>query len=193
MFRLMRDVHLILGLVFFAFAIVFAVSSLVFIYRPFLPQSSPRDEERTVRIDAQQATTPRSLALTLMRNNSLTGDLRDIEQSEGEIRFSVARPGTRAQVRYSSATGEATISTRTLGFLETLVQLHVNHGFWHDFLPSNGWAMLSLLGSIGLFLLGATGIYLWFCHHEERLVGGVLLVVGLAYAFATLALSRTAG
>ena len=39
MFRLMRNLHLIFGLVFFVFALVFAVSSLVIIYRPWLPQS----------------------------------------------------------------------------------------------------------------------------------------------------------
>jgi hypothetical protein len=73
-----------------------------------------------------------------------------------------------------------------------LVQLHTNHGFWHEFLPSNAWALLSLLGSIGLFLLGATGIYLWYCHHEERVIGSVLLVVGLLYGITTLVLSRMA-
>ena len=193
MFRLMRNIHLILGLVFFLFAMVFAVSSLVIIYRPWLPQSNPQDEERTVQIDGQQAATPRALALELVRNHGLRGDLRDIEQTGDTIRFAVVRPGTRSQVEYSRAAREARISTRTLGLNETLVQLHVNHGFWHDFLPSNGWAMLSLLGSIGLLLLGASGIYLWFCHYEERVAGSVLLVLGLAYAFVSLALSRTTG
>ena len=193
MFRLMRDIHLIFGLLFFAFAMIFAVSSLVIIYRPFLPEPKPLDEERTVRVDGSRAATPRALALALMRDHGLKGDLRDIEQDGDAIRFAVVRPGTRAEVEYSRVSGEATISTRTLGLLQTLVQLHVNHGFWHDFLPSNAWSMLSVLGSIGLFLLGASGIYLWFCHYEERLAGGILLVVGLVYAFATLALSRTAG
>ena len=63
---------------------------------------------------------------------------------------------------------------------QTLKQLHTNHGFWHDFLPSNVWAGLSLLGSIGLILLGLSGIYLWFGFHQERVIGGVLLGTGLA-------------
>ena len=76
--------------------------------------------------------------------------------------------------------------------LETLVQLHVNHGFWHEFWPSNLWAATSLLASLGLFALGATGIYLWFAHHKERLIGGALLAVGLLYGLATLWLTRVA-
>ena len=76
--------------------------------------------------------------------------------------------------------------------LETTIQLHVNHGFWHDFLPANAWALLSFLGSAGLFLIGASGIYLWFCHHEERVIGSILLVVGLVYGITSLVLSRMA-
>ena len=73
-----------------------------------------------------------------------------------------------------------------------LLQLHVNHGFWHDFGPANGWAAFSLLTSIAMLLLGVSGIYLWFMHHEERLIGGVLLGVGFGYAIVTLTLIRLA-
>jgi hypothetical protein len=192
MFQLMRNVHLILGLVFFLFAMIFAVSSLVIIYRPWLPQSR-HDEERTIKLASGSTVTPRELALDLMRDHGLKGELRDIEQDEQEIHFAVVRPGSNADVEYVRSTGEAKVHIRTQGLLETTVQLHTNHGFWHDFLPSNVWSMLSLLGSVALFFLGATGIYLWFCHHEERIIGGVLLVVGLAYGLTTLVLSRTAG
>jgi hypothetical protein len=191
MFRLMRNLHLIFGLVFFVFALVFAVSSLVIIYRPWLP-AGREDTERTVQVSAENAGTPRAVALEIMRNHDLAGDLRQIEQTEEGISFLIVRPGTRSEVEYSASTGEAKIETRRHNFLETLVQLHVNHGFYHDFLPANAWALLSFVGSIGLFLLGATGIYLWFCHHEERVIGSVLLVVGLVYGITTLVLSRMA-
>jgi hypothetical protein len=191
MFRLMRNIHLILGLVFVVYALVFAVSSLFIIYRPWLPQTQ-EDTDRTVQVTPESAATPRALALELIRNHDLMGDLQQIEQSDDGMRFVVARPGTRAEVEYSRASGQAKIQTRREGFLEMTVQLHTNHGFWHDFLPSNAWALLSLLGSAALFLLGATGIYLWFCHHEERVIGGVLLGLGLIYSLTTLVLSRTA-
>ncbi len=191
MFNLMRNIHLILGLVFFVFAMIFAVSSLVIIYRPWLNQT-PRDFEHTVRVTPERAATPRTLALELMRNHGLAGDLRQIEENDDEIRFTITRPGTQTQVRYSAGTSEAKIQTRRHGALETLVQLHTNHGFWHDFLPSQAWALVSLLGSIGLFLLGASGIYLWFCHHEERLIGSIILGAGLTYSLTTLVLSRAA-
>lgn len=191
MFRLMRNVHLILGLLFFSYALLFASSSLVIIYRPWLTLTRD-DQVRTVRVPPDQAQTPRALALELIRNQGLQGDLRDIQREAETIRFVIARPGTSSRVTYSAATGEAKIQTRREGFLETLVQLHTNHGFRHDFVPANVWATLSLLGSVGLFLLGATGIYLWFCHHQERVIGAVILGLGLVYSLTMLVLARTA-
>ena len=189
MFLWMRNTHLILGLVFLVMVVVFAVSSLTIIYRPWLP-TSKEDYERTVAIAAEDAATPRALALELMRNHGLEGDLLQIRQTDDEIRFRIARPGTQVQVQYSQASGEAKLETRRFGFLETLVQLHVNHGFHHEFLPAWAWGLLSLLSSIGLLLLGATGIYLWFALHEARVSGTVLLVVGLVYGLTTLVWSR---
>jgi hypothetical protein len=95
-----------------------------------------------------------------------------------------------AEVSYTPSTGVAKVKTRRHGALETLVQLHTNHGLWHEYVPSNLWAALSLFASIGLLLLGATGIYLWFMHHNERIVGGILLAFGLIYGLVTLTLTR---
>lgn len=189
MFQLMRNTHLALGLLFVLMAAIFAVSSLTIIYRPWLP-SGTEDSERIVTLDAEQGAVPREVALELMRNHDLRGDLRNIEQADGEIRFRVFRPGEEARVAYCEDSGQATIKTRRWNFLETLVQLHVNHGFHHDFMPSQGWALISLLTSIGMLLLGASGIYLWFAHHKERLVGGALLAVGLVWGLSTLTIAR---
>jgi hypothetical protein len=191
MFRVMRNIHLILGLLFFSYAILFAASSLVIIYRPWL-KVTRSDQEQIVRVASDRAQTPRDVAFELMQNHQLRGDLQDIKLDAGTMRFLIVRPGTRSDVTYTASTGEAKIRTRREGFLETLVQLHTNHGFWHTFGPANVWSLLSLLGSIGLFLLGATGIYLWFCHHEERVIGFVILSLGLAYSLTTLMLSRIA-
>ncbi|MGH9341021.1 MAG: hypothetical protein ACRD1R_15835 [Acidobacteriota bacterium] len=189
MFRLFRNLHLALGLTFFLMALLFALSSLVIIYRPFLPETH-QDDQRVVKIEGSRAATPRALALELMSNHGLSGELRQIEETPESIRFNIVRPGTRATITYDLASRQATIETRGFSFLETLVQLHVNHGFWHEFLPSNLWALLSLLVSAGLLLLGASGLYLWFRQRQERLIGGVLVAAGLIYALTALVLSR---
>ena len=191
MFQFMRNVHLALGLVFLVMALIFSLSSLVTIYRPWLPQSI-EESERTVQVPAQAASTPRALARALMRSEGLKGTVSRIEEDPEAIRFRIFRHGTEFRIEYGRSTSKAKIELRRWGLLETLVQLHVNHGFWHEFAPANAWAALSLLASAGLLLLGATGIYLWFAHYEERVVGGILLALGLSYGLATLVLTRLA-
>ena len=44
------------------------------------------------------------------------------------------------------------------------------------------------LTSIGLLVMGATGIYLWFKTYRERLVGSILLVGNLLFGVAMVAL-----
>ena len=185
----MRNVHLGLGLVFVLMSLVFAVSSLVIIYRSWL-DTDPQVSEIEVRVSPEAAASPRAAARELMAGHGLAGDLLQIREEDGAVRFRIVRPGDVAEVEYAPATGAGTIKITRQGALETLVRLHTNHGLWHEYLPSQLWALISLLASAGLLLLGATGIYLWFIHHDERVVGGVLLGVGLVFGFVTLILTR---
>jgi hypothetical protein len=192
MFQFMRNTHLVLGLLFVAMVLVFALSSMVIIYRPWMPTDDAEPIERVVAVAPEAASSPRSLALELMRSHDLKGTLGPIEEDAEAIKFRIFRPGTEVRVEYNRASGEALLKTRRWGALQMLVQLHVNHGFWHDDGPANAWAAFSLLTSIGMLLLGVSGIYLWFMHHQERLIGGVLLGVGFGYAIVTLTLIRLA-
>ena len=54
MFRVMRNVHLILGLLFFFYALLFAASSLVIMYRPWL-KPTHSEQEFTVRLASERA------------------------------------------------------------------------------------------------------------------------------------------
>jgi len=188
----MRNAHLATGILCAAMAAIFAVSSLVIIYRPWLP-AGKSESELSVAVPPDRAATPRALALVLMREHGLRGELRQVGAEGGAMSFRIVRPGTEARVQYDPGSGVATISTTRRGTLETLVQIHTNHGLWHEFLPSQAWGALSLLASIGLLLLGVSGLYLWFSFHEERVIGAVLLGAGLVYGLVTLALTRLTG
>ena len=157
-----------------------------------MPPLEPEESERVVTVSPQAALSPRALARELMTTQGFKGTLGRIEEDSESIRFRIARPGTEVRVEFARSSGEATLVTRRWGALEMLVQLHLNHGFWHDFAPANLWAAFSLLTSIGMLLLGASGIYLWFMHHHERMIGGILLGVGFGHAIVTLVLIRTA-
>ena len=185
----MRNIHLGLGLIFVLTALVFAVSSLVIMYRPWL-KTQPANTETTVQLPPEAAANPRGLARLLMTSHGMRGDLSQIREKGGRVSFNIVRPGETAEVVYESSSGEAKIKTRRQGTLETLVQLHTNHGLHHEYLPANLWAAISLLCSTGLLLLGASGIYLWFQHHNERVIGGILLGSGLIFGLTTLVLTR---
>ena len=58
---------------------------------------------------------------------------------------------------------------------------------------ANLWGIFLLLLSLGLFLIGGTGIYLWFKTYEERVIGSVLLGVGLVYGITFMILTRQLG
>lgn len=186
----MRNTHLALGLAFFLMVVVFALSSLVFIYRPWFPKDR-QETDQTVTLE--RGATPRAAALTLMRDHGLRGDLVNIKTNEGTVTFTIRRPGTAVNVEYTPASGEARLQTRRFNFYETLVQLHVNHGFWHEFMPANIWAFLSLGASIGLILLGASGIYLWYRRPRERTAGLILIAVGGIVPLVALILVRVGG
>ena len=189
MFRLMRNIHLGLGLIFVLMAMVFAVSSLVIIYRPWL-ETGPAISESTVQISLEAAATPRAAARELMAEHGLKGDLMQIKEDGDAVSFRIVRPGDVVEVEYARPSGEAKLKTTRQGVLGTLVRLHTNHGLWHEYAPSNAWAAISLFTSLGLLLLGASGIYLWFAHHNERVIGGILLGSGLVFAAVTLVLTR---
>lgn len=190
MFRLMRNIHLGLGLVFVLMAMIFAVSSLVIIYRPLLGVS-PEKSERTVQLSEQAAAGgPRAAARELMENEGFRGELRQIQEDGDKVSFRIFRPGEGVLVEYSPASRQAKVERTRHGALETMVQLHVNHGFWHDYGPSNIWALIGFLASVGLLLLGVTGIYLWWVGKTDRAVGSVLVSFSLVFGAVCLYLTR---
>jgi len=189
MFQLMRNIHLGIGLLFFGMALIFGLSSLVFAYRPFL-DLEPAESDRQVRISAEALASPRAAARELMAEYDLAGDLRQIQEEGETVSFRIVRPGETALVEYARPNGEATVKMTRHGAMQTLAQLHTNHGLWHDYFPSNAWALISLLTSLGMLLLGATGIYLWFSFHKERVIGGILLGGGLVFSMVMLVLTR---
>jgi hypothetical protein len=73
-----------------------------------------------------------------------------------------------------------------------LNRIHHIGGLWHEFNLVNIWAFFVGVVSLALLILGATGIYLWFKIHQERVIGTVLLTLGLGWGLILLVLIRTA-
>ncbi len=189
MFRLMRNIHLGIALTVIVMAMVFAASTIFFMYKSWFPDEVT-ETERTIQVAADAAGTPRELAMELIRNHGLKGEVLGINETDDGYTFRISRPGTEDSVEYTRATGAVKIKDKQWQLGQTLMQLHTMHGFFHESTTATLWAVFSLLTSLGMLALGGTGIYLWWLNRAERLVGGIILSLGLSYGLITLILTR---
>ncbi len=164
MYQKLRNLHLSTALFSLIFLLAFALSAVEFAHSKWVSHPTHLTEEN--RKLPPGITDARILA------HEWRGELTSIESPPGLIKFRVMTPlGGSHEVAYSIATGDTTITTSTVGFATQLAFVHVAHGIW---------AVVEGLVSVGLLTLGVTGMYLWFKNHNERWIGGALLLVGVA-------------
>ena len=181
MYNILRNTHLFLGLFLCLFIVTYGVSSVPVAYPSFF-SSTPKITEQEIVISPEIAANPRALARELMDHHGLRGRLGNMHKTDDGFRFNISRAGTSSVVRYNVETGRAQIRTRTNDFIGMLKAIHfgtagVQTGYWLQDL----WGVFVVLVSAALVALGGTGIYLWFKIHAERVIGTVLLTVGLLW------------
>ena len=76
--------------------------------------------------------------------------------------------------------------------MEMINGIHHLAGLRHEYELLNLWGFFVGFVSVALFALGATGVYLWFKHYNERVIGMVLLGISLAYGLTLIVLVRVA-
>ena len=193
MYRLLRNVHLILGLVFALALGVYLLSSVRLAHRSWF-SARPTVSERTYPVEAERALTPRALGLYLIEEHGIRGEIARVEPvKDGKFNLLIRRLGTGYQVRYDKGAAQVHVKESRQAFTGMLLSMHFAHGFWHENGMINVWGAVLLLTSVGLFAIGVTGIYLWFKTCDERLIGSVLLGAGLVFAFVSLYLVRSQG
>ncbi len=184
MYRLLRDTHLLTGLFCGLFVLAYGLSAVQMAHNKWFslkPRVSAQSYSIPARLDARAA------ARELM-DRGLGGDLRDVAGTK----FRIVRPGTVYDVRYDPATGTAEVKISRAGFWGILNRLHHARGFWHEYAPMNVWGGFVAFASLAMFLLGATGVYLWFRLCNERRIGVGIMVVSLAWSLTAAWLIRAA-
>ena len=76
--------------------------------------------------------------------------------------------------------------------MEMISRIHHLAGLRHEYELLNVWGFFVAFVSVALFALGATGVYLWFKHYNERVIGMILLGISLAYGLTLIVLVRVA-
>lgn len=176
MHRLLRRLHLYVGLFVLPYALMYAISAFQMAHPGLLPSDNVERQWQT-ELEASPGDAA-ALAGELKRSDGVRGALRDVEVGDGSTRFQIVRLGTRYRVEVDPATGRATVDERHAQTLRFLGTMHLQAG-WHHHLPS-GLLALTLLGVAAcMTFLGATGIYLWFKLLPERAAGWKVLALGL--------------
>jgi len=191
MYRWLRNTHLFIGLFSALFVLMFGVSAIRFSHKWWF-SSKPKVTEQQFTIPLESSVNVGAVAEVLRDRYGLRGDIGSQQPTAEGFGFVIARQGTNYAVSFSKAAGAAKVRTSVDPFMGMLDKVHSTFGLWHEYLLLNIWGLLLGLVSLGLTVLAATGIYLWFKIHEERVVGTVLLVISLTYSFTLIYLLSTA-
>ena len=187
MYKILRETHLLLGLALTTFVLMFGISSLRFAHNDWF-STKPVVEHLTVAVAPMAATTPRALARTLMVTEGYRGQINRIRENEETIRLNIARMGTIHEVTWQRGASAVAIKKRVFPLMGMLTWMNVMFRVDHEYAFHNVWGWLMFFTSIGLLVLGGTGIYLWFKIYRERLIGLVLLGGNLVFGLALILL-----
>lgn len=192
MYKIIRNVHLLLASFSLPFLIMYGVSAVQMSHSTWF-QAKPAVIERDLSIAPGQAGA-RSVAREIMnRQPDLKGELSNVQPNDAGLTLRIVVPGTVHEVRYDRLSGSVHIKTSIAGVMGMLNRLHHWAGFWHEPVSMKAWAAFVAVVSLGLLLLGASGIYMWFTRQSERRIGLALLAANLIFAGTVLGLMRVAG
>ena len=191
-YRLLRDLHLYLGLFISSFVLVFAISVffLVHAWRPGFASgtSTTRAVSELPLPGDLQSLSGRPLidalkpALEKVGVRGEVGFVRHLVKEEKLI-IPVTIPGRETTVTISIVSREATIVTRETGLADSLVTLHKSPGQHGPAIRMNwfymkAWRWMADATVYLTLFISVSGIYLWYVLRAERSVGLFLLLAG---------------
>jgi hypothetical protein len=201
-YRLIRDLHLYLGLFISPFALVFAIS-VFFLVHSWLPRiGSVTAIKRVVSVsplpDRLRTLSGRPLIEALkpvLEKAGVRGEVGFVRHvvKEEKLVIPVIIPGRETTVSLSLGNGEATIETHETGLADALVTLHKSPGqhgpdIRMNWIYMKAWRWMADATVYLILFISVSGLYLWYVLRAERTVGlillcgGALMFFGMAYA-----------
>ena len=192
MYRIVRNLHLLLASFSLPFLIMYGVSAVQMSHSAWF-QMKPAVHEHELSITAG-LTDARAIAREIMdRERAVKGEVSNIQPNDTGVVLRIVVPGTVHEVRYERGSGVARVKTSVAGVMGMLNRLHHWAGFWHEPVSMKVWGFAVAIASTALVLLGASGLYMWFTRRSERRIGIALLGINLAFAITLLTLLRLSG
>jgi hypothetical protein len=191
MYRWFRNTHLVAGLLAIPFLLMYALSAVQMSHGGWF-SLKPTVTETTVTVASSAINDGRALARILTDQENLRGEIRQVKVTDAGFNLQIEHPGTVYRVEYSNQTHQAVIRTSVAPFMGMLNRIHHLAGFHNASMMLDVWGGWVVAVSLCLFLLGLTGIYMWFRLYKERVIGSILLAVSLGYSLALILLIRAA-
>lgn len=190
MYRLFRDVHLVLALLSLPFLLVYGVSTVQLLHPNLFAWAEHEDQvERVIEVPEEARGSPRAVAQHLMARG-VKGDLMKVESSSTAVKLRIVMPGTVHTAEFPPGAASVTVSSSVGGWVGLLNRLHHAGGMWHDYWGTNFWGWLVLFTSLALLGIGTSGIVLWYQRKKERLIGWGMLVISLVFGLGIVTLVR---
>ena len=191
-YRIIRDLHLYLGLFISPFVLIFAIS-VFFLVHSWLPRIA--SETSTTRVVSAlplpgdlQTLSGRPLIDALkptLEKADVRGEVGFVRHmvKEEKLIIPVTIPGRETTVSISIASREATIVTRETGLADALVTLHKSPGQHGADIRMNwfymrAWRWMADATVYLILFISVSGIYLWYVLRSERSLGFILLLAG---------------
>ena len=197
-----RRLHFYLGLYFLFFIWLFSISGLFLNHQWSFEEFW---EDRDVTVAERTITRPReegdlAIARDLMRQLGVAGEVNQTDRSGNgeEFEFQVTRPGRTVNVDADFVTGRAEVEEIRVNAFGVMDALHHFTGVSmtdpereRDWLLTRIWSAAMDAVAVGLIVLVASGLYLWYRLRRKRRLGLIALGLGLAScAFFLLGLGR---
>jgi len=197
-YRILRDLHLYLGLFVSPFVLLFAVSVFFLNHGKVMASGGrplPTCEALSIPADISDAQGRDAVdrvrqVLDQCRVRGEVGSIRN-EREAQRLTVVVWKPGSETTVVMDVARRSATLSRRATTVWETISYLHKSPGphlvaIRGNWLWTRVWRWFAD-GTIYLLLfISATGVYLWLAIRAERRAGIVLLAIGAFSFFGTI-------
>ena len=191
-YRLVRDLHLYLGLFSSPFVLVFAIS-VFFLVHTWLPKFAA--ETSITRVVSGlplpgdlQTLSGRPLIDALkpaLEKADVHGEVGFLQHmvKEEKLIIPVTVPGRQTIVTISIPSRGATIVTRETGLADAMATLHRSPGEHAPAIRMNwfymkAWRWLADTTAYLILFISVSGIYLWYVLRAERRVGLILLFAG---------------
>ncbi len=192
--RLLRAVHLYLGLFISPFVLVFAVSAILLnhTYKPG-GESSKATIGHQAGIEIPEDLEGLPLAKHIMHQVDVSGEIEFLRHQPQQKRLviPVMRPGQRITITVELERKTAEIEQRRAGFWDAMLYLHKSPGphlagFRGNWLFTQIWTWLADATACLLLFLSASGIYLWAVLKAQHKAGLILIGAGGLSFFALL-------